>query len=124
MARIIHHQSLDNEQAIQWGGGVGGLHEKDALDALLQCKCPYSIKPERVLDAWNQADFLKMETVNVSLNKIHKNYTQLEGEIAALLGCSKGYSVVWIQAGDPQVEEAVEDEDFYQTVEQNLFYFL
>ena len=51
----------------------------DAMDTcdccgtfVVECKCPYCIKNERVLDAWNQTDFLKMDRGNVCMNKAHK----------------------------------------------------
>ena len=160
IARIVHHQSLDNVPPIQWGK----THEKDALDAFIrvegpkhknmklkevglilkkdlpyigaspdaigmcdccgtfvvECKCPYSIRSETVLDAWNGTDFLKMESGTVCLNKAHKYYTQLQGEIS---GSSKGYFVVWTQFGDPLVEEVKENQIFYERVEQNLVFF-
>ena len=28
----------------------------------VECKCPYSIKDERVFDAWNQTEFLRMNS--------------------------------------------------------------
>lgn len=162
IARIVHHQSLNNVPAVQWGRA----HEKEALDAfvttegpkhtnmqifeaglfvkrdlpyigaspdaigtcdccgtfVVECKCPYSIKGERVLDAWNRTEFLQMDSGKVCLNKGHKYYTQLQGEIV-LSNCFKGYFVVWTQVGDPLVEEVQRDEVFYQTVEQDLVFF-
>ena len=29
---------------------------------VVECKCPYSIKDERVFDAWNQTEFLRMNS--------------------------------------------------------------
>ena len=89
---------------------------------VVECKCPYSIKGERVLDAWNRTEFLQMDSGKVCLNKGHKYYTRLQGEIV-LSYCFKGYFVVWTQVGDPLVEEVQRDEVFYQTVEQNLVFF-
>ena len=71
---------------------------------VVECKCPYSIKDERVLDAWNRTEFLQMDSGKVCLNKGHKYYNQLQGEIV-LSYCFKGYFVVWTQVGDPLVEE-------------------
>ena len=78
---------------------------------VIECKCPYSIRSEKVLDAWDRTDFLKMENGTVCLNKAHKYYTQLQGEIV-ISGTSKGYFVVWTQFGDPLVEEVKEDQIF------------
>ena len=82
---------------------------------VVKCKCPYSIRSEKVLDAWDQTDFLKMENGTVCLNKAHKYYTQLQGEIV-ISGSSKGYFDVWTQFGDPLVDEVKEDQIFYERV--------
>ena len=31
-------------------------------ETVVECKCPYSIKDERVFDAWNQTEFLRMNS--------------------------------------------------------------
>ena len=48
---------------------------------VVECNCQYSIRTERVLDAWNQTDFLKRVDGEMCLNKAHQYYTQLQGEI-------------------------------------------
>ena len=133
MAKLIRN-SLQGRRAEAYKHEVGLLLKRDlpyigaSPDAIgtcdccgtfvVECKCPYSIRSEKVLDAWDRTDFLKMEMENgtVCLNKAHKYYTRLQGEIV-ISGSSKGSFVVWTQFGEPLVEEVKE------RVEQNLVFF-
>ena len=49
---------------------------------VVECKCPFTIRYQRVVDAWQQTDFLTMENGKITLKKSHKYYTQIQGQMA------------------------------------------
>lgn len=77
---------------------------------------------KKVEDAWQETDFLKLNNGVLVLNPAHKYYTQIQGQMA-LVGCSKGYFVVWTTVGTSFIQEIIFDEDYWKTILEDLIFF-
>jgi len=62
--------------------------------AVLEAKCPYSIKDQNIKESYEKVDFLEVCDGNLRLKRSHRYYSQLTTEIA-LKGCSYGFIIVW-----------------------------
>ena len=50
--------------------------------ACVEVKCPYSIRNQSVLEAWNETSFLEKAYGKIQLKRNHKYYTQIIGQLA------------------------------------------
>jgi hypothetical protein len=61
--------------------------------AILEIKCPYSIRDQDVLVAWDQTGYLqKGQDGEITLKESHKYYSQIQGQMA-IAKVQRGYCV-------------------------------
>ena len=90
--------------------------------ACVEIKCPYSIRNQSVVEAWNETSFLEKRDGKIQLKRNHKYYTQIIGQLA-MTDCKQCYFVVWTTVNPPLVETITFDEAYWQAVLQNLVIF-
>eukprot|EP00795_Rhopilema_esculentum_P015645 gene15645-6929_t len=90
--------------------------------ACVEYKCPYSIRNYCVSDKWQDLPYLKQEAVILHLNKSHKYYTQVQGQMAAN-DCKHSYFVVFTTVGRPLVLNVVFDPSFWNLLYPDLVLF-
>ena len=86
--------------------------------ACVEIKCPYSIRNQSVVGAWNETSFLEKRDGKIQLKQNHKYYTQIIGQLA-MTDCKQCYFVVWTTVDPPLVETIMFDEANWQAVLQN-----
>ena len=90
-------------------------------NAVLEIKCPYSIRNSCVSDNWHQTDFLTETDGVVKLKTDHSYYYQITGQMA-ITGSSRCFFVVWTTQ-ELHVEIVHFDAVFWGSVLQKLDVF-
>ena len=86
--------------------------------AVVELKCPETIRDKPVTSHWNETEFLEMRNGKISLKKDHQYYYQIMGQMAAK-GCRRSHFVVWTHK-ELYCEEISFDEEFWAEVVQAL----
>ena len=62
--------------------------------AVLECKCPYSIRNSKIQDVHKNVDFLEMIDGSLRLRRSHKYYSQIIMQMA-MCCTTHGYFIIW-----------------------------
>lgn len=79
--------------------------------AVLEIKCPYSIRESTVMESWSDTDFLEYSNGKIQLKRDHKYYHQVTGQMA-VTGVHKCYFLVWTPK-ELHIEAMEFDPDFW-----------
>ena len=91
--------------------------------SVVEIKCPHKIWNKTIRDNFKDLDFLTLNTDgNISLNKKHRYYTQINSQIV-LTKSDQGYFIVW-RTKDIFLEKTDRDLIYWSKVSINLEVFL
>lgn len=88
------------------------------LPACLEVKCPYSINYTSPTDPDVKLAYLKRDSGQISLNRSHKYYTQMQVQMA-VTGLENGYFFIWTPHGH-YLEHVVSDVTFWASLEDKI----
>ena len=87
----------------------------------LEVKCPFKIFNKTIKEGANECDFFTIKNDQISLNKNHKYYTQINSQIA-ITNCKSAYFIVWTLK-DLYIEVVKFDQELWDKVKTNLDIF-
>ena len=87
----------------------------------LEVKCPFKIFNKTIKEGANECDFFTIKNDQISLNKNHKYYTQINSQMA-ITNCKSAYFIVWTLK-DLYVEVVKFDQELWDKVKTNLDIF-
>jgi hypothetical protein len=112
---------LDKNRAYIGASPDGIMYCKCHGKAVIEIKCPFSIKDSKIADGYGKCDFLALEDYSIVLKRSHKYYTQINSQIA-LSNSTCGYFVVWTTQ-DILVQNIEFNKNHWEAVSTNLEIF-
>ncbi|CAB3990489.1 RNA-directed DNA polymerase from mobile element jockey [Paramuricea clavata] len=112
---------LDKNRAYIGASPDGIMYCKCHGKAVIEIKCPFSIKDSKIADGYGKCDFLTLEDDSIVLKTSHKYYTQINSQIA-LSNSTCGYFVVWTSQ-DILVQNIEFNKNHWEAVSTNLEIF-
>ena len=112
---------LDKNRAYIGASPDGIMYCNCHRKAVIEIKCPFSIKDGKIADGYEKCDFLTLENDSIVLKKSHKYYTQINSQIA-LSNSTCGYFVVWTSQ-DILVQNIEFNKNHWEAVSANLEIF-
>ncbi|XP_015780693.1 PREDICTED: uncharacterized protein LOC107358609 [Acropora digitifera] len=92
--------------------------------AILEVKCPFSVKEENInLKAtYKRVDFLEEVDGSPRLKHTHKYYTQMQAQMW-VTGTNHGYLIVWTKVHKPLYERVEFNREYFRVVLNNVTLF-
>ena len=92
--------------------------------AILEVKCPFSVKEENInlKAAYKRVDFLEEVDGSPRLRHTHKYYTQMQAQMW-VTGTNHGYFIVWTKVHKPLYERVEFNREYFSVVLNNITLF-